>query len=101
MRMIDADALKALYKEYLNEPHAQVMTAAGQGMQIAIKSCIEFLESATTIEAVPVVRCKDCKWYAPNNDDSWIGCALDTRHPEDEPKADDFCSYGERKDNGC
>ena len=50
-------------------------------------------------ELVEVVRCKDCKWYAPNNEGSWIGCAFDTRHPDDVPKVDDFCSYGERKDN--
>ena len=51
-----------------------------------------------TVDAVEVVRCKDCKWYAPNNGGSWLGCAFDTRHPDDVPKAEDFCSYGERKD---
>ena len=45
-----------------------------------------------------VVRCKDCKWYAPNNDGLWFGCAFDTRNKDDEPKADDFCSYGERRE---
>ena len=49
-------------------------------------------------DVVPVVRCKDCKWYAPNNDGLWFGCAFDTRNKDDEPKADDFCSYGERKE---
>ena len=58
------------------------------------------LDSTGSVDAVEVVRCKDCRWYAPNNDGCWIGCALDTRHPDDVPKADDFCSYGERKDNG-
>ena len=49
-------------------------------------------------DVVPVVRCKDCKWYAPNNNGLWYGCAFDTRNKDDEPKPDDFCSYGERKD---
>lgn len=53
--------------------------------------------------AVPVVRCKDCKWFADNNDGEWYGCqmfhvVLNT--PEDAPKPNDFCSYGERKDGG-
>ena len=48
---------------------------------------------------VLVVRCKDCKWYAPNNDGRWLGCAIDTSHPADEPKPYDFCSYGERRNN--
>ena len=55
----------------------------------------DFIKNAPTVDAVPVVRCKDCKWFAPNNDGSWIGCAFDTRCPEDAPKADDFCSYAE------
>ena len=47
---------------------------------------------------VLVVRCKDCKWYAPNNDGRWYGCAIDTSHPDNEPKPDDFCSFGERRE---
>lgn len=60
-------------------------------------ACSNFKDHKKFVE---VVRCKDCKWYAPNNEGSWIGCAFDTRHPDDVPKADDFCSYGERKENG-
>lgn len=48
--------------------------------------------------AVPVVRCKDCKYWQDNNDG----------YPHEEcrwwhgetPDANDFCSYGERKNNG-
>lgn len=61
------------------------------------------IEKAPTVDAVPVVRCKDCKWFADNNDGEWYGCqmfhvVLNT--PEDAPKPNDFCSYGERKDGG-
>lgn len=51
----------------------------------------------------PVVRCKDCKWFADNNDGEWYGCQMFQVvriTPEDAPKPDDFCSYGERKDGG-
>lgn len=43
-----------------------------------------------TVDAVPVVRCKDCKWWK-NND-----CKNDMHGyiPLDE---NDFCSRGERK----
>lgn len=48
--------------------------------------------------AVSVVRCKDCKYWQDNNDG----------YPHEEcrwghgetPDANDFCSYGERKNNG-
>ena len=65
---------------------------------IALDGIIKALKEAPTVDAVEVVRCKDCQWYAPNHDGSWIGCAFDTRNPDDEPKPDDFCSYGERRE---
>lgn len=64
---------------------------------------VAFLKKQSTIDAVPVVRCKDCKWFADNNGGEWYGCYM--FHvvritPEDAPKPDDFCSYGERKNGG-
>lgn len=44
---------------------------------------------APTVDAVEVVRCKDCKY--------WI-CAINDCHSRGM-KQNDFCSYGERKDN--
>lgn len=49
-------------------------------------------------DVAEVVRCKDCKRFADNNGGEWYGCKM--FHvvritPEDAPKPDDFCSYGE------
>lgn len=52
----------------------------------------------------PVIQCKDCKWFADNNDGEWYGCQMFQVvriTPEDAPKPDDFCSYGEQKDGGA
>ena len=54
-------------------------------------------------DVAEVVRCKDCKWFADNNGGEWYGCKM--FHvvritPEDAPKPDDFCSYGERREGG-
>lgn len=57
-----------------------------------------------TADVVPVVRCKDCKWFADNNGGQWYGCQMFQvvwNTPEDAPKPDDFCSYGERKNGGA
>ena len=57
--------------------------------------------NAPPADVAPVVRCKDCKWFADNNDGDWFGCwFFQTIQiiPEDTPKPDDFCSYGERRD---
>lgn len=51
---------------------------------------------APASDVAPVVRCNDCKYWQDNNDG----------YPHEEcrwghgetPGADDFCSYGERKD---
>lgn len=45
------------------------------------------------IEAEPVVRCKDCKFYWKNNRDSDGVVCLAT------PKDDAFCSEGERRED--
>ena len=60
----------------------------------AVTVLANFLPTADVVE---VVRCKDCVWFAPNNGGLWYGCAFDTRHPDDVPKPDDFCSSGERR----
>ena len=51
-------------------------------------------------DVAPVVRCKGCKWFADNNGGEWYGCQMFRvvqTTPEDAPKPDDFCSYGEPK----
>ena len=55
---------------------------------------------APTVDAVPVVRCRECKHCDPENYhcDHPMGTAAPLRR-----KPEDFCSYGERKegaDNG-
>ena len=55
-----------------------------------------------TVDAVPVVRCRECKYRFKNNGHSKDGCPIiDANIWMDD---DDFCSHGERKegaDNGC
>lgn len=51
-------------------------------------------------DVVKVVRCKDCKWFVDNNGGEWYGCKMFQVvriTPEDAPKPDDFCSYGEAR----
>lgn len=50
-------------------------------------ACLEAIDDAPTVDAVEVVRCKDCKHRCENDDFICIGV-----------KNNDFCSYGERKE---
>lgn len=61
---------------------------------------VAFLKKQPTIDAVPVVRCKDCKhaWIHPCG---YVYCHRDGRNAYEMTfNLDSFCSYGERKDNG-
>ena len=51
---------------------------------------IDRIKSAPTVDAVEVVRCRDCKYY----DGKWL-CKI-SGVPCRKPY--DFCSYGTRKD---
>ena len=94
MRLIDADALGVgrCSRNLLPADYC----AGWNGL-------IRLIEKAPTVDAVEVVRCKDCKWFADNNGGEWYGCKM--FHvvritPEDAPKPDDFCSCGEPKMEG-
>lgn len=52
------------------------------------------VDNAPTVDAVVVTRCKDCKYYKPDEYEG--GCDLAGGLPY--VKADDFCSYGEPKE---
>lgn len=57
------------------------------------------LETAQTVDAVPVVRCRECKWYQIrrwNDTKAEYDCRKTNALLDVSPE--DFCSYGERKD---
>ena len=51
---------------------------------------LDEIRHAPTVDAVPVVRCKDCKYRDGTPGQPNILCA--------QMHEDDFCSYGERKE---
>ena len=55
------------------------------------RDLLDLICSADTVDAVEVVRCKDCGHYHENVCPIW--CYTET-------KPDDFCSYGERRTDG-
>ncbi len=50
----------------------------------------EYIDSAPTISAVPVVRCRECKYHKPID--------YCTKHKQTGWFNDDFCSRGQRKE---
>ena len=73
MRLIDADKLER--QEYWGNERCFDYVDA------------EDIDNAPTVDAVPVVRCKDCRKFKT------YSCRMVASG------YDDFCSYGERKDD--
>lgn len=57
----------------------------------------EIIRNAPTVDAVPVVRCRDCEHFvnATVNTNGFLICGVSDM----EVAPEDFCSYGERKDS--
>lgn len=91
MRLIDADKLtKHLTYDIGNHPiHGN--------FKITVASVRAAISNMPTIDAVPVVRCKEC-WYYQNaklNKKGFLICPASCT----EITEDDYCGYGERKED--
>ena len=86
-RLIDADAAKLTANDY-----AMFRCQLG-----GLVDVVEFLNDMPTVDAVPVVRCKDCK-YGEVDDADLPTQYLCNYHGADWNDENHFCSYGERKD---
>lgn len=89
MRLGDLDALKKYMCEICNDEYSDEPCEPSD--------CVfcNAIKDTPTIDAVPVVRCADCKHYYVDEDYGATTCDRDCIH---EPDASDFCSYGDRKD---
>ena len=91
-RSIDADKLLEIYKKWI----PQLSSKEDEGDRRGVETCIAVLEDMPTMDAVEIVRCKDCKHYEIHKPKVLENCE---RNGYIIPmKPDDFCSYGERKD---
>lgn len=79
MRLIDADAMRQRWLEDGENEYVYDTNAV-----------LDSIDAQPTVDAVEVVRCKDCKYLGFKG----LCDGVFSRKP------DDFCPYGERKDNG-
>lgn len=92
MRMIDADQMAVDESEAYMSAQVQITEDLKWLVNFAAHSKIQRLIADTpTVDAVPVVRCRDCRSYNKPKT-GWCEVHLDCEHP------DDYCSYGKRKD---
>ena len=93
-RLIDADALLPMMKYATTDSEIGVFP-----IKIGFKAIAKVIDDAPTIDAVPVIRCKDCK--------HWESMPSSTAAPEIHrcrywrhigTVAYDFCGRAERKE---
>ena len=81
-RLIDADKI-----EYTSIAHLASYPIAPSPCDTVMRAEISAMP---TVDAVPVIRCKDCKW--------WNGYSSCIRTASDDFDEDDYCSLGERRE---
>ena len=94
MRLIDADKLLEIYKKWI----PQLLSKEDEGDRRGVETCIMVLEDMQTVDAVPVVRCKDCvngTVFVNKQGAEYVDCVLDDYSAR---KPTDYCSYGKRKE---
>ena len=79
MRLIDAE-------------NTNLIDAIGRNAFKDRQDIIDLINNQPTVDAVLVVRCKDCKYHDEGENYIYC-CALQTKCPDD---AEFFCKYGDR-----
>ena len=101
MRLIDADNVRGLFDAEFKETRKLILAGETHLDNLAegFVEADRVIREMPTVDAEVVVRCKDCKHYD-------MGVCLKiysdgNAHPEawQSRKPEDFCSYGERKDD--
>ena len=80
-RLIDADAFKTrLEHEAWSRGPIELLRAR------------DIADETPTVDAVPVIRCKDCIW---NREKEWVDCYMSGMHGRN---VNNFCSQGKRRE---
>ena len=94
MRLIDADRLSEAIYNNVSAPYEEAVWAK--------EDCLTEIDAAPTVDAVHLVRCRECQHWKPSgskagnsfSDMEYIGGCEFTNYCRRES---DFCSYGEKR----
>ena len=71
-RLIDANALIKIYEGWI----PQLMLPEDTGDKRGVETCIKVLQEAPTIDAVEVIRCKNCKFHKDTSVPEYKHCCM-------------------------
>lgn len=122
MRLIDADALEREYRGQFDSVYKNIRDSVNPAdfylerkasydkklVKLEMEAFFEYLHNRPTIDAVPVVRCKDCKYRQTDNcpmyHEDWFdyddgyGYYTSDLIIKDMTKDEGFCYFGARMD---
>lgn len=97
--LISRSALLDCIGDVGNDPEDDTtFLTIGQACAIAHKSIVDMVKAAPAVDAVEVVRCRECKHW---NEDALACDTLPWVNSSEHANwyAEDFCSYGVRRAN--
>lgn len=97
-RLIDANVFVHAY-EFVKKHIVSGDSEFLKGYEAGLRGAYNCIHEIDTVDAVEVVRCKDCKFYTHGNQSKhWNEKALACfRKARMTVRPDDYCSFGERK----
>ena len=91
-RLIDANAMH----KFVEEKVAEGKDGWANGVPYEWAYALTAVDLQPTVDAVEVVRCKDCKHF---DEEKALRCGgIWCGYWGTDPDPDDFCSYGERRE---
>ena len=101
MRLIEPEQITKMMSDLFISEDAVNMTGERQGLWVRFRAIEKAVSEIPTIDAIPVVRCKECK-YLRIDSDFMKGryCAIRNVNGGGFCKDEDFCSYGKRREDG-
>lgn len=107
MRLIDADNVRDLFDAEFKETRKLILAGETHLDNLAegFTEADRVIWQMPTVDAVPVVRCKECKHCRELNrkdriEEAYADGVLWCMNQSDGVWPDDFCSYGERRGGG-
>ena len=98
--LIDREELKKSILKWLPSEDYDPERSGLRFDEDLVVSLMMEIEEQPTVDAVPVVRCKDCKHWNQDEVFKTSSCRIsyDEKGFEKQTDADFFCGYGKRKD---
>ena len=101
MRLIEPEQITKMMSDLFISKDAVNMTGEHQGLWVRFRAIEKAVSEIPTIDAVEVVRCRDCKNLRIDSDfHEKRYCSIRNVNGGGFCKDEDYCSYGERREDG-